>query len=166
MIEKIISELRPLVKIEITPDNILQNLQTGIVDLTANQIRKEVHTKLVMDLKADPTLNHKFDTDKLKDTQWGILVKYVVNARADELKSVKIVRRGKKYDISELKKSYWGKLILKDIITQKRRKTLNQKEYDEIKLACRRINLVLPEVIMPTTTEKFFEEFEGVNIDE
>ena len=98
----------------------------------------------------------------MAETDWNVIIKYVTHARMEELKSVKIVRRNRKYGISELRNTFYGKLMLDDLEkVNKRRHFLNSDEYLKIKEFCRKLNLELPEVIEPTTTEKFFEDFNG-----
>lgn len=164
--EKICEELKPAFTLAMDLDEIVLTFPSG-TKLTEHQIRKHIQVKIVNDLKGNPKLNHFFDIDKLRDTDWNLLVKYVTIARMEELNSVKVVRRKKKYGISELRKTYYGKLMLDDLDKiNKRRQFLSNDEYQQIKLACRKLNLELPEVIEPTTTEKFFEEFNGGNNNE
>ncbi len=75
---------------------------------------------------------------------------------------MRIVRRGgrsgARYDISELAATFYGRKILAGLKFTKRRRVLDAKEFEELKVACARIKLTLPETIELTTTEKFFTE--------
>lgn len=107
-------------------------------------------------LEADPGFAKSF-VDK-SGLAW--LDKLLTVARLKELASTKIVKAGKssglRYDISGLQTTFYGRKILDGLGFAKRRTSATKEEYEQIRAACARIKLTLPETVEPTTTERFF----------
>ena len=110
-------------------------------------------------LDADPAFNHRFK-DRT-DLPW--LDKLLTVARVRELAAVKIVKAGKssglRYNVSGLRASWYGRRILQSVGFAARRTSATKAEFAQIREACARIKLKLPESVEPTTTERFFEGF-------
>lgn len=92
----------------------------------------------------------------------GWLDRLLTAARLKELSRVKIVKAGKssglRYNISELSSSWYGQKILEGLSFSRRRTSVTRDEFERIQQACAAIKLTLPEVVEPTTTERFFAE--------
>lgn len=141
----------------------LEEIQIPLIEmnkeLNKTEILKEFIQYIGRKLTENPKLNLTFDLDNIPDGQWkSVLSQLVVKARALELKEVKIVSRKKKYDITELRTSYYGKKILEELPELRNRMILGYEDYNKVKRQCGRLKIELPEVIRPTTTELFFEE--------
>ncbi len=120
---------------------------------------KEFFRYIGKQLADDSSLNKYFDLNKIPATGiWSIYRKIIVSARVNELKQVKIVQRRKKYDLSELRSTFYGKKILEELPELGKRWIFNKEEYNKIKLICNKLKIELPEIIMLTTTEVFFNE--------
>lgn len=104
-------------------------------------------------------LNHRsFNIENLKkDEFWAKLKKIILAKRIEELKSCKISKKGKKIDISELKCTYLGMFIVKNLGFE-RRTILEESEYDTIRAQIRKLKYEVPVTIEPTKTEKFFSK--------
>lgn len=107
-------------------------------------------------LDAEPRRNQEF----AEKTGIGWLDKLVTAARLKELATVKIVKAGKssglRYDIGGLACTFYGRKILDGLGFSARRSSVDRDEFDRITHACARIKLKLPQVVQPTTTERFF----------
>ncbi|MBX2801539.1 MAG: hypothetical protein KTR31_27935 [Myxococcales bacterium] len=90
------------------------------------------------------------------------LDKLLTVARLKELAGTRIVKAGKssglRYDIGGLSATYYGRKILDGLGLSKRRTSATREEWAQIREACARIKLTLPETVEPTTTERFFAE--------
>ena len=144
-------------KEEIQNQELLEkNLDERILDAKLEQIYLSSLSKKLKD-------NFKLNQLFIQSVDHPLIKQILTNARLEELKSVKIVRKGKSYYINELVNSFYGKVIISGIDSiSPNRKSLNRNEYDLVKTQCLRIKLELPEEIEPTNTEKFFnDEMEG-----
>lgn len=101
--------------------------------------------------------HHSFDTDFITDDLWTPLKKMVYLKRIEEFKGCKITRKGKSFNISDLKTSYFGRFILFNLGFASR-SVINPDEYKMLKKQVTKMNLELPVEINPTDTEKFFEK--------
>ena len=63
---------------------------------------------------------------------------------------------GLRYDITGLSATYYGKRILRQIDLGRRR-VVDSAELEVLRKACRKIKMDLPEVVEPTTTERYFQ---------
>jgi hypothetical protein len=103
-------------------------------------------------------LDHRdFFLDGLKNSEfWKPLAKLVLFKRIEELKNCKVLKKGKKYDVSGLKETFFGKYIMERLKFE-RRTVLMDEEYTKITNAIKKLNYEVPVVIQPTETEKFFK---------
>jgi len=103
-------------------------------------------------------INHtNFLLDAMKSNEfWQPLAKLILVKRIDELKKCKVLKKGRKYNISGLKETFLGKFII-DRLNFTRRSVVNDAEYDKITNAIKKLKYEVPVVIQPTETEKFFE---------
>ncbi len=109
-------------------------------------------------LKDDELDNNDFFLDALKSSEfWRPLAKLVLLKRIDELKNCKVLKKGKKYDVSGLKDSFFGKFIMNKL-NFSRRSVLTEGEYSKITNAIKKLRYEVPIVVQPTETEKFFEK--------
>jgi hypothetical protein len=106
-------------------------------------------------------LDHRaFNVDGMKKSPyWMPLIKIVMALRIDELKQCKIVQIGKKYDISDLRKSYIGDVIAENLFQRKH--ILTGADYAILLQQIKKLNVAPPLTIRPTTTEIFFAENEN-----
>ena len=123
------------------------------------RIQKALFTLIKERFDAKPEQNQRFK----ETTDWKVLNQLLTLARVKELTRVRIVKRGRTsggagYDVDELSRTFYGRKILDGLGFTKRRKTLNQSEFDSLKLEFQKIKLTLPEAVEPTTTEKFFAQ--------
>jgi len=102
-------------------------------------------------------LDHRdFFLDGLKNSEfWKPLAKLVLFKRIEELRNCKVLKKGKKYDVSGLKDTFFGKYIM-ERLKYERRSVLTDEEYSKITNAIKKLNYDVPVVIEPTETEKFF----------
>jgi len=126
-------------------------------------MEKKILTSIKTALDGDPSINKWFPGN----TGWKPLDQLLTLHRLKELKSVGITRRGgrgksKTFDVSTLAATYFGKQILNGL-NMGRRRSLDQKELDLLKAECAKLKLTLPEIIEPTTTERFFAPAENSN---
>lgn len=132
----------------------VDDLSEAVVEARA---QKAVLGWLRARLEADPAYNRQF-VDK---TGLGWLDKLLTRARVAELAGTRIVKAGKssglRYDISGLGGTYYGRRILDGLGLPRRRTSATKEEYEQIRAACARIKLTLPETVQPTTTERFFD---------
>ncbi len=125
------------------------------------RLEKSVISQAKAGLEADPKANRNF-SDK---TGWKVLDQLLAVVRLKELTQVRITQRGGRgkglrFDVTELAATYFGKKILSGLDMQRRR-SLNRDELDQVRAACAKLKLTLPEVVDPTTTEKFFATDDG-----
>ena len=122
-----------------------------------SRVQKAVRDVLKQQLEKTPSINTSF----IAETPWKWLNQLLTAARIKELAQVRVVRKGRRsgmgYDITELVTSFYGKQILKNLnFNVSRKRVVNKEEFELIVSTCSKIKLKLPEVIQPTTTEKFF----------
>jgi len=115
---------------------------------------KEIISMVKMEI-----LNHKnFIFEELKEKKiWKPLAKIILLKRIEELKNCQVEKKGKKYYVQELKKTYFGEFIMEKLQFS-RRKVLKEDEYDKVINAIKKLNYEIPIVIQPTETERFFEK--------
>jgi hypothetical protein len=120
------------------------------------RIQKSLLTLVKERLDAKPELNQRFKPA----SDWKILNQLLTLARVKELTRAKIVKKGRSsgvgYDVDELSRTFYGRQVLDGLGFTKRRKILDQDEFDKVKTEFQKIKLALPEAVEPTTTEKFF----------
>ena len=104
-------------------------------------------------------LNHQdfFLEVTREDKFWQPLTKLIIAKRIEELKRCKVLKKGKTYNVSELKSTYLGKFIL-DKLGFPRRISLNNQEYEKLINTIKKLKYEVPVVIQPTETEKFFRK--------
>lgn len=108
-------------------------------------------------LDATPDLNKSFK----KSTGVKIVDQLLTAARLKELLAAKIVKRGGsklRIDCGELAATFYGRQVMTGLGIAKRRTILDRGEYDQVAAEFAKIKLTLPELIEPTTTERFFGE--------
>lgn len=99
-----------------------------------------------------------FFLDALKTSEfWKPLAKLVLLKRIDELKNCKVLKKGKKYDVSDLKDTFFGQFIMNKLKIS-RRTILAEEEYFKITSAIKKLKYEIPIVVQPTETEKFFSK--------
>jgi len=108
-------------------------------------------------VKNDEFDHRDFFLDGLKNSEfWKPLAKLVLFKRIEELRNCKVLKKGKKYDVSGLKETFFGKYIMERLKFE-RRSILMDDEYTKITNAIKKLNYEVPVVIEPTETEKFFK---------
>lgn|GEM_PF-2358271 len=133
-------------------------------ELTPEVFSLQIEKKILSGVKA--RLAHlPFNRKFKKQTGWKPLDQLLAIARLKELKSASITRRsgrgkGMTFDVSTLAATFFGKEILIGLDLGRRR-SLNKDELEKLKAECAKLKLTLPEIIEPTTTEKFFAEQES-----
>ena len=147
---------------QIDADRLIAKFDEGKKDkvdpeLFGPKIEKEILQKLKIYLQANPERNSNFK----EKTDWKVLNQLLTVVRLKELSRVKIIKRGGRgkglnYDASDLAKTFFGRKILKGQGLGRRR-ILKADELDKVKQDCARLKLELPEIVEPTTTEKFFQ---------
>ncbi len=115
--------------------------------------------KEVISMVKKEELNHRdFIFEELKKNKiWIPLVKIILLKRIEELKNCQVEKKGKKYYIQELKRTYFGEFIMEKLDFS-RKSVLNQEEYEKIISAIKKLNYELPIVVQPTETESFFKK--------
>ena len=103
-------------------------------------------------------INHTdFFLDNMRENVlWQPLVKLILAKRIEELKQCKVLKKGRKYNISGLKETYLGKFIV-DKLGFTRRTIISDQEYEKLVNIIKKLNYEIPVIIQPTETEKFFE---------
>ena len=108
-------------------------------------------------VKNDELDHRDFFLDGLKNSElWKPLAKLVLFKRIEELRNCKVLKKGKKYDVSGLKETFFGNYIMERLKLE-RRSILMDEEYTKITNAIKRLNYEVPVVIQPTETERFFK---------
>lgn len=121
------------------------------------RVQKAMFTLVKERFEANPEWNQRFQPT----TDWKLLNQLLTMARVKELTRVRIVKKGRTsggagFDVDELSRSFYGRQILNGLGFTKRRKTLDKKEFDQVKGEFQKIKLNLPEAVEPTATEKYF----------
>jgi len=134
--------------------------EVGLVDSTDDAVvSARVQRQLLLMMKARLEANPSLNQDFKKSTGVKIVDQMLTVARVRELLGAKIVKRGGKQmrvDCSELGETYYGRLVMTGLGLSKQRKILDRAEYDKVAGEFTKIKLTLPELIEPTTTERFF----------
>jgi len=113
--------------------------------------------ELSIRVKNDELDHRDFFLDGLKNSElWKPLAKLVLFKRIEELRNCKVLKKGKKYDVSGLKETFFGNYIMERLKLE-RRSILMDEEYTKITNAIKRLNYEVPVVIQPTETERFFK---------
>lgn len=142
-------------------DIIANRLQENPPDST-KAAKRVIFVHFAKLLRDKHPLHWLYDLNKLpEDTVWEPMKKLVTAVRVNELKEVKVMRRKGKYQVRQLKSTYFGKMIFQELEELESKSSLKEIEYNKVKLVCKKLNLSLPEVIEPTTTELFFGDDEG-----
>jgi hypothetical protein len=123
------------------------------------RIQKGLLTLVKEKLDAKPELNQRFKPT----SDWKVLNQLLTLARIKELTRVRIVKKGRStgkvgYDVDELAKTYYGRQVLDQLGFTKRRKVLDRPEFDKVRAEFNKIKLKLPEIVEPTSTEKYFAQ--------
>jgi len=122
------------------------------------RIQKSLLTLVKDRLDQKPELNQRFKAN----SDWKVLNQLLTLARVKELTRTRIVKKGRAagvgYDVDELSRTYYGRQVLDGLGFTKRRKILDQSEFDKLKTEFQKIKLTLPEAVEPTTTEKYFAQ--------
>ena len=161
LIEKIVSDFHKISRYRIDLNSVINSFIEYEDEIQPIDIHHEIQNIVSKALKDDPKVSHLFDLNAIDDSNFNYLKKNIIVARREELKVARIVISRKKYDITELRSTYYGKLILKDVPNIGNRRLLNYEEYKGVKEAFLKLNLDLPEEISPTTTEKLFNQVFG-----
>ena len=103
-------------------------------------------------------INHTdFFLDNMRENVlWQPLIKLILAKRIEELKQCKVLKKGRKYNISGLKETYLGKFIV-DKLGFTRRTIISDQEYEKLIGTIKKLKYEIPVIIQPTETEKFFE---------
>ncbi len=114
--------------------------------------------EIILRVKNDELSHKDFFLEGLKSSDfWKPLAKLVLFKRIEELRKCKVLKKGKKYDVSGLKETFIGKYIM-DRLKFERRSMLDEIEYLKITSAIKKLKYEVPLLIEPTTTEKFFKD--------
>ena len=132
----------------------------GVVDSSDDavigaRVQRALLGLIKSELDAQPSWNQSFK----KSTGVKIVDQLLTAARLKELLAAKIVKRGgakMRVDCSELGETYYGRQVMTGLGLSKQRKILDRAEYDKVAAEFAKIKLTLPELIEPTTTERFF----------
>ena len=109
-------------------------------------------------LKNEEINHNDFFLDNMRESAlWQTLTKLILAKRIEELKKCKVLKKGKKYDISGLRKTYLGNVIV-DKLGFARRSVLSDQEYETIITTIKKLKYEVPVTIQPTETEKFFSD--------
>lgn len=123
------------------------------------RIQKSLLTLVKQRLDAQPELNQEFKPA----TDWKVLNQLLTVARLKELMRVRIIKKGRSaggagFEVDDLAKTFYGRQVLAGLGFTKRRRVLNQAEFDKVRAEFQKIKLTLPEAVEPTTTEKYFAQ--------
>jgi hypothetical protein len=122
------------------------------------RVQKGLLTLVKARLDANPELNRRFNAT----TDWKFLNQLLTLARVKELTSARIVKKGRTagagYDVDELSRTFYGRQVLDGLGFTKRRKILDQTEFDQVRAEFQKIKVTLPEAVEPTATEKYFAQ--------
>jgi hypothetical protein len=123
------------------------------------RIQKALLTLVKERLDARPEANQRFKAA----TDWKVLNQLLTIARVKELTRAHIVKKGRSaggagFDVDELSRTFYGRQVLDGLGFTKRRRILDKTEFEQVRAEFQKINLVLPEAVEPTTTEKYFAQ--------
>ena len=167
-VEKVLNDLRAEVEMFYFGDQTkIKELYSSALELSKNytsieDLKRRVSINFLKEialmLKNDELNHGDFFLDKLKDSEfWKPLAKMVLLKRIEELKKCKILKKGKKLDVSGLKETHFGKFVM-DKLNFGRRSVVSEEEYKKITDALKKLKFDLPVVVNPTETEKFFSK--------
>ncbi len=112
-------------------------------------------------LKNEEINHNDFFLDNMRGNAiWQTLIKLILAKRIEELKKCKVLKKGKKFDISGLKKTYLGNIIANKL-GYTRRSALSNQEYEKIITTIKKLKYEVPVTVQPTETEKFFAEIKN-----
>lgn len=127
------------------------------IDAFKRKLKMNFLKELIYMIKNDEVDHNDFYLEELKKSDfWRPIAKLILLKRINELKNCHVEKKGKKFDVSQLRETYFGKFIM-DKLKFSRRSVLNEDEYDRMIKAIKKLNYEVPVVIQPTETEKFFD---------
>ena len=113
--------------------------------------------EITITLKSGEINHADFFLDNMRENVlWQPLIKLILAKRIEELKQCKVLKKGRKYNISGLKETYLGKYIV-DKLGFTRRTIISDQEYEKLISIIKKLKYEIPVIIQPTETEKFFE---------
>ena len=143
-------------------DQVLQNAK-GLVGnyLNLEDFKRKFSLYLLKEITImlkNGEINHSdFFLDNMRENVlWQPLIKLIFAKRIEELKQCKVLKKGRKYNISGLKETYLGKFIA-DKLGFTRRTIISDQEYEKLIGTIKKLKYEIPVIIQPTETEKFFE---------
>jgi len=143
-------------------DQVLQNAK-GLVEnyLNLEDFKRKFSLYLLKEITImlkNGEINHSdFFLDNMRENVlWQPLIKLIFAKRIEELKQCKVLKKGRKYNISGLKETYLGKFIA-DKLGFNRRTIISDQEYEKLINIIKKLKYEIPVIIQPTETEKFFE---------
>lgn len=144
-------------------DQAFQNIKNSITEYASLDDFKRRFSlyllkELTLMLKSGEIQHKDFFLDNMRENVlWQPLTKLILAKRVEELKTTKVMKKGKKYDISGLRKTYLGNIII-DKLGFARRSILTDQEYEQLINTIRKLKYEVPVTVEPTETEKFFEK--------
>jgi len=144
-------------------DLIFQNIKRSITDFVSVDDFKRRFSlfflkEITLMLKNEEINHSNFYLDNMRENVlWQPLTKLILAKRIEELKKCKVLKKGKKYDISGLKETYLGNMIA-DKLGFARRAILSDLEYENVITTIKKLKYEVPVTIQPTETEKFFAQ--------
>lgn len=142
-------------------NQVFQNVQNSIGEyVSVEDFKRKFSLYLLKEITLmlkNEEINHNdfFLHNMRENALWHPLTKLILAKRIEELKKCKVLKKGKKYDISGLKKTYLGNVIA-DKLGFTRRSVLSDQEYEKIISTIKKLKYEVPVTIQPTETEKFF----------
>ncbi|MHA1724577.1 MAG: hypothetical protein ACTSXH_07015 [Promethearchaeota archaeon] len=129
--------------------NRAKDLASGYISL--EDFKRKLHMNFLKEsllLIKNEQLNHgDFLLEELKKKEfWNPLAKLILFKRIEELCKCKVLRKGKKYDDSGLRRTFIGKYIM-NRLNFERRSVLTEDEYLKITNVIKKLNYDLPVVI-------------------
>jgi len=108
-------------------------------------------------LKREPKSHRIYDADRLKQlSNWSPILRLVVMTRIKELSETKVLYRKGKYDLSGVKQTLYGKLVM-ETLGFGSRYVLEKPEYFKFSMKTKEMGFELPQETQPTEAEKYFE---------
>ncbi|MFW9911539.1 MAG: hypothetical protein ACFFEU_03655 [Candidatus Thorarchaeota archaeon] len=162
-------EIEELKKFFDTSEEQINSVIVGAIDFVGQRDKKKAKSEffgglmrsLGSILKSAPKEHYKFKAEILAELdRWVPLYKVVVAARARELQSAKVLYRRKKYDLSEIKQTFYGSMVL-EALGFGNRSVLNKSEYEIFSSKVNEMGFDLPEEVSPTIAELYFESSSG-----
>ncbi|MHA1106275.1 MAG: hypothetical protein ACTSPN_11260 [Promethearchaeota archaeon] len=143
-------------------DQVLQNAKSLVgkcINLDDFKRKFSLHLlkEITIMLKHEEINHADFFLDNMRENAlWQPLIKLILAKRIEELKQCKVLKKGRKYNISGLKETYLGKMI-SDKLGFTRRTIITDQEYDKLIGIIKKLKYEIPVIVQPTETEKFFE---------